>query len=449
MSSTSLHAKLSPSGSKKWLVCVGAPAMESRVENVASNDAKFGTACHFLGSETLDRINDGTIVDGLIPESWLGNGLGRGLCREILLVDGVAQWVGADHIEVDAVEAARKEGNVFKVDDDMVDNVQRYIDQIMINVGEDGTLLVEQRLDISCITGEEGAKGTGDAIILKGNQIHIHDLKMRRIEMEPAGDTQLIIYGLAAYYEYAELHEMTTGYAIEEVVVGLHLPLIHHHPVHTYKIGELLEMENVIRAKAATGLELLEAVDTDPQLVLDSLTPGAHCSEGFCNALATCPVVSDYIEGLCDFDSLPATKEELLTIPLHVLARVKLVGKMIKSWVDAIDERVYRELVAGNEIPGFKLVPGNKGNREWTDLEEVEQIMTRSMKLRHEVAYARKLISPTAAEKAAKKGEIGPKQWKRLCDEYITRSDGKPTVAPMSDKRKAISLDDDFEAYDE
>lgn len=85
-------------------------------------------------------------------------------------------------------------------------------------------------------------------------------------------------------------------------------------------------------------------------------------------------------------------------------------------------------------MPGYKLVAGRKGPRKWT--EGAEERM-KAMRLRHDLIYVDKLVTPTQAEKAAKAGSIGPRQWKAL-QEFITQNDGAPSVVPEWDKRPAL-----------
>ena len=60
-----------------------------------------------------------------------------------------------------------------------------------------------------------------------------------------------------------------------------------------------------------------------------------------------------------------------------------------------------------------------------------------------------KLISPAEAERMAKKGEIGPRQWKNI-QPLITRTPPKPCLVPESDKRPAIEFNtaDEFDALE-
>ena len=73
------------------------------------------------------------------------------------------------------------------------------------------------------------------------------------------------------------------------------------------------------------------------------------------------------------------------------------------------------------------------------------------MRLKVEEMFDLKLISPTTAEKLAKAGTIGPRQWKKLQEQYA-QSQGKPSVAPASDKRPALTVAataDDFALIEE
>ena len=96
-------------------------------------------------------------------------------------------------------------------------------------------------------------------------------------------------------------------------------------------------------------------------------------------------------------------------------------------------------------MPGFKVVAGKKGNRQWANAKTAEETL-KAMRVKLEDMYDLKLISPASAEKLAKAGTIGPRQWPKL-KELITQSDGKPHVAPESDPRQALVVTpvvDDF-----
>lgn len=116
---------------------------------------------------------------------------------------------------------------------------------------------------------------------------------------------------------------------------------------------------------------------------------------------------------------------------------------LIEDWCKAIRARVERELLHGNAIPGYKLVEGRKGSRKWSDESEVETAM-KGLRLKAGEMYTKKLITAPQAEKLLKNS---PDKWEKLSG-LITQAEGKPSVAPETDKRKEFvptPVVDDFE----
>lgn len=123
---------------------------------------------------------------------------------------------------------------------------------------------------------------------------------------------------------------------------------------------------------------------------------------------------------------------------------------LVEGWCKAVRAEVERRMLAGTPVPGWKLVTGKAGSRAWGDSEEAAKVL-KSMRLRDDVMYDWSLISPTTAEKLHTAGTIKPRQWAKLQD-LITRSNGKPSVAPATDKRPALDIgkvEDQFDALDD
>lgn len=123
---------------------------------------------------------------------------------------------------------------------------------------------------------------------------------------------------------------------------------------------------------------------------------------------------------------------------------------LVEGWCKAVRAEVERRMLAGTPVPGWKLVTGKAGSRAWSDAEEAAKVL-KSMRLRDDVMYDWSLISPTTAEKLHAAGTIKPRQWAKLQD-LITRSNGKPSVAPATDKRPALDIgkvEDQFDALDD
>lgn len=130
------HAKkFSPSAEKRWRTCPGSVALCEDLPDTSSSYADEGTAAHYMAEQIL-RGADGASLVGKKAEN------GVLMTAEMLL-------------------EVRKYTN--------------YVQGVVEATG--GTLLVEQRLPISDITGEDGAHGTADAVILAGDEIIVIDLK--------------------------------------------------------------------------------------------------------------------------------------------------------------------------------------------------------------------------------------------------------------------------------
>jgi len=110
-------------------------------------------------------------------------------------------------------------------------------------------------------------------------------------------------------------------------------------------------------------------------------------------------------------------------------------AEQIEGWLKAVRAEVERRLLAGKSVPGYKLVKGKQGNRAWRDAEAAEALL-KSFRLKIDEMYDMKVISPTTAEKVLAES---PKRWAKA-QVLITRADGKPSVAPLSDKRPALEV---------
>lgn len=412
------HAILSPSGAEKWVNCAGSARMEQVFKNgeLPSVYAAEGTAAHFLAAEGLLTTNlNERLIGNLIAVSEDG-------CS---LTSDISLEYPEEQIDFE-----------IEITEEMYEHVSKYIVDILEFAGPDGVIEVEQAFDISPITGEEDAEGTADVVILRGTQLQVHDLKYGRKPVAVAGNKQLLMYAGAAYPYYATFAE------IDSILLVIHQPRVNSAPIAwQITVDEMLERVEGIRTAAAVATDLL-ALNTVDELI-PHLTPGEYCSKNYCKALADCPAVNALAEEFNRTDIASLDNIELLSD--HAKK-----APIIEGWLCAVTEVLDKRILEdGVEVPGFKAVLGREGNREWRDKKEVEQVLTQSMKLKHEVVYDRKVKTPTALEKHFKAGDIGPKQWPKIA-EMITRSEAKLKVAPESDPRPAVLVKGDHLAdFDE
>jgi hypothetical protein len=425
----SKHAILSPSGFKALMLCPAKPAMEQGLPDERSEYADEGTAAHFLGSTCLELCENAT--------AYLG--------RSVFVSEAFTGWIAQAPAE------ALNTGRAFKVNAEMVDAVQVYLTTVRDRVaayellGASVELHVEQSLPIGHITGEDGAEGTGDAVIIAAFPdghavIEVGDLKYGKgVEVDAFDNPQLKMYGLGAMEKFGLVYDFT------EVVTWISQPRINIQASECkYTAEEILKWSAEASQAAATAYGLLnygnEGIDVD-----------FHCKPHpdacrFCKAKGHCGALAKGVETalsaeFTDLTTADKVEKDAIVDRLVKAAPVDVLGakmdavELVEMWCKAIRARVESQLLAGVPVAGYKLVQGKRGNRAWTDAEDAEA-MLKGMRLKKEEMYEFKVISPTTAETVLK---ASPKRWAKVV-KLITQSDGKPSVAPISDKRASLEI---------
>lgn len=394
------HAILSPSSAHRWMSCPGAPAMEQNQANVGSTYADKGTAAHFLAAECLRNEVD--------PVNYFK--------RNIVIADGDAIW-GGDEIELAGTRPT------FEVDEAMVGHVRQYVSAIREYAGKE-LLLVEQSLPIGHLTGEEGATGSGDAIVVAADELQVHDLKYGHQPVSPEGNKQLMLYALGAMKAVESFWE----HPFKRVLLVIHQPRAATGPKEwTVTIEELQRFAETVKQRASHALACFLEV---PAALVHHLRPSDEACR-WCSAKADCPKLADFVQEQigADFEAI-ATEKSIPAVQDSLLATKMQACDLIEDWIKAVRGKVEAELFAGRTVLGYKLVEGKRGNRQWRSDEEAEQLL-KSFRLKQEEMYDFKLISPTTAEKVLKES---PKRWSKA-QALIVQKEGRASVAPVSDRR--------------
>lgn len=399
----SAHAKLSPSGAHRWMACPGSVVLEAEFPDTSSVYADEGTAAHTLAGWCLDGKLD------------------------------------ADGYRGGEIKVGER---TFAIDDTMIDNVQDYV-KLVREYAASGTLLVEQKVPIGHLTGEAGATGTSDAVIVRGNELVVVDLKYGMgVKVDAANNPQLQMYALGALEEFELLGDF------EYVTMVIHQPRLNHVSEWSVPVSVLREFADEVRERSG-HVQLAQSLEfgSDPDLLAGFLSPGEKQCK-FCKAKATCPALRAEVGGIVheaasldDFADLVPLKPDSTTGDNYLSIAMAKVG-LVEEWCKATRAEVERRLLAGQEVKDFKLVQGKRGNRKWADETAVENLF-KSFRLRQDEAYDLSIISPTKAEKLFKSN---PKRWAKV-QEHITQSEGKPSVASVADPRPALDVQpvaDDF-----
>jgi hypothetical protein len=399
------------------MTCPGSVTLSEGIVEPPSSYADEGTAAHFVAS------------------TCLSNGTNAAICVGMTVYLRQHNHTGEHFESFSDGHPESKVLNQFEVDDDMARYVQVYLDYVRDLVkSANGELFVEVSVPLSHMTGEEDAEGTSDAVIIAGDEIIVVDLKYGRgNEVSAEANEQLLMYASGAMQEFALAGDF------KRVRLAISQPRITSAPSEWgCSVEELREFEaQVFNSPAVVSFGLPEAFELNPS--------EEACR--WCKAKATCPALSQFVQ-----DEMGADFETLLTsVPPEtgrydnsLLSTKMACLDLIEDWCKAIRSKVETELIAGNDVPGWKLVQGRKGARAWTNKEEAEAVL-KAMRLKKDEMYDFSLISPTTAEKLE---AITPKRWAAL-QTIIKQTEGKPSVAPVTDKRPAISVTpvaDDFSA---
>lgn len=397
------HALLSPSAAHRWMICPASVGFTKDMPNVSSSYAEEGTKAHRL-------------CELLVTKEW-------GSPTIPLLAELDERWAEAD--------------------DEMRDAAKTYVEEIRKRRVEPVSYFAtEKSLSIGFLTGEQGARGTGDCVMVAGNTLYVIDFKYGKgVPVSPVENPQLTIYGLAAYEEL----DIFTQAAIRDIQLLIVQPRIGNISQWGFHAMDVTSKALRVRDLADKALACADAYK------IDDFHPDEHACR-FCLGKGTCPALRAKVasEVLAEFGDAPLGEVQTTPSGIPVPTDAEGISKamhwipLIKTWVDAVEASANARLTAGDEVPGFKLVAGRPGPRKWSDPVAAESVLKKSLRVSE--VYEKKLISPTTAAKLAKVGSIAPNRWEQLSS-LIVRSEAKPTVVPDSDPREALpSVRDAFEA---
>ena len=382
------HAELAPSSAYRWVSCPGSvPLCKGLPDEEGTVYAMEGTIAHHMAE---------LILTGKKPEPD----------------DAETEFLYNNKIDLD----------------DLLKNVRYYTDYVsglIEGEGEGVDVFVEQRLDLESVTGETGAGGTSDCVILRpkkdgSRSMFIVDLKYGTGEkIDAPNNTQLAIYARAAYNYFSMLYDISTVYAL------IIQPRLDHISEWALDPADLISFTDEISAKAAKALAMC-----DQPFESWEFNPSVKACH-YCKARGHCTALSKYCLSAAGVDVLG--QRNAPRVDAESIAAILDKIPLIEKWIDFIKEKALNMLLSDLTIPGYKCVRGKPGSRKWKDEKAAEAALI-DLKLSPGDMYDMKLISPTSAEKLVKKKLLTDQQFADL-GVLIERSEGKPNLATADDPR--------------
>lgn len=372
------HAKLSASGSSRWINCPPSVRLEEQFEDKTSIYAEEGTLAHELAELKL-RLE----------------------LKEITKRTYTLRF-----------NKATKDNPLYSKDmDDYVDVYKEICMEKYLNSKEtttDSIAAVEQRLDFSNYVPD--GFGTGDFIVIADGTLEICDLKYGKgVPVSAENNSQMRLYALGAINKFSFLYD------IEKVRMTIIQPRLSNISSDEISVNDLLKWaEEVVKPSAELAIKGEGEFKT-----------GGHCK--FCKARSVCRARADENLELAKFEfkkSDTLSNDEISEI-------LEKVDSLVK-WASDVKEYALDKALEGQEFKGYKLVEG-RSQRKWKDEKAVAKILIDRGFLDN-IIWTKKLTTISNIERA-----IGKKETERLFKDLIDKPIGKPTLVPISDKREVYN----------
>jgi len=392
------HAKLSPSSAARWMRCPGSVALSAQYPDTAGFSAEEGTFAHLIASKCLeDKTN---------AKTWLGSVSRNG---------------------------------AHKCTEEMRGAVQHYLDAVravMLMAGPRAKLFVEQRVALAGVLTPI-VNGTADAIVfdVEGGMVHVFDFKYGAgVFVEVDANEQAMIYATGALVTFAAQFPRID-------MVAIHIVQPRHAKGAPWRSCAITKRDLCAWADEVL-LPAAIAANADKGKTLVPSEKGCQ----WCNAKAHCPALRAQALEVAKNVFVDVEAVDLVPVALDV-SRLTLddVGRMlgvfgrVEAYMKAVRERAFGLAKAGTPPTGYKLV-ATSGNRQWIDDAAAVAFLRTAGADPFEPG---KLVSPAQAEK-----RLGKKR-AELVARYVTKPTTGATLAPLTDKRPALSSMDVFTAVTE
>lgn len=266
------------------------------------------------------------------------------------------------------------------------------------------TVFVEQRVDLRAYIPE--SMGTSDCVIIADDEIEIIDFKYGMYRV-PATSLQLRIYALGACELFRNLYDFTR---VRMTIYQPRLGVVDEASMDVEELYRWAAEELKPRAELAFAGQ-------------GNYSVGEWCRN--CRARRTCRELAAHQLEIAkyEFTEPPLLSDEEIA---DVLGRVD----DLVSWATGVKEYALQAALDGRRFAGWKLVEG-KSVRKFTD----DACVAARVEAAGIDPFEKKMLGLTALEK-----KLGKRDFQNLLADLVVRSQGKPVLVPVSDKRAEMNL---------
>lgn len=376
------HALLSASSASRWLKCTAAPRFEERFPEKTSEYAEEGRLAHAI-------------------------------CELKVLKNFTTRI--APRIFTTKLNRLKKDPHYNPEMDKTSDSYIEHLTEKAMSYPATPNVAAEVQVDFSEYVPE--GFGTCDCIMIGGDTLNITDYKHGKgVPVSAEDNPQMRLYALGALKRYKPVY----GDRIQKICMTIDQPRIQDEvSSETITVGELLAWGESIKSTAVKAY-----------MGLGTFKPGEHCR--FCRGNAKCRARAEQNTALEEVkDRVPQYGDKFGQGVLTdgEIGDLLIRGKELVAWYKDLEEYALNVLLSGDTIPGWKAVAG-RSNRTFTDTDAaIAAVLAAGYD--EALVYERKPKTLTELEKLMGKAEFAAK-----LGAYVVKPPGKPTLAPITDKRE-------------
>jgi hypothetical protein len=348
-------------------------ALSAGVPNFSSAFAAEGTAAHYIAAQCLrDRGS---------PDRWLG-------------------------------KKAKVEGYAIKLDAELIEAVQEYLDDIISRRQPGDIEFIEQSFTPALKKLHPKFGGSGDFVMFRPptRLLLVEDYKHGAgVPVDVDDNKQLKKYALGALLTNPEFNA-------DKVEIRIGQPRCDHEQgrfrSYTFDALDLLDY----------AADLVQGAKRTEEFGADLVPSKKACKWCPANAANKCPAVAKQTHALVKADFSPV---EVARYSKEQIAEFLEKAPLVEARISAVREFAYQMACKGEDIPGWKLVD-KRATRKWkNDAEAMATFATIPGALKEP-----ELRSPAQMEKL-----LGKKKFTALVADYVVKESSGHTLAPVADPR--------------